>query len=114
MIINYDSECLAGEFIKIDQLILLFSDNETPVIDNMPGNITKSTDTGLATATVTWTQPTAHDNSGVQTLTSSYSSGDSFEIGKTIVTYISVDGSGNMITNMFSISVEGRPYGVHI
>ena len=44
-----------------------------------PSNQSVTTDSGDATAVVTWTPlPTATDNSGVQTLTSTNNSGDTF------------------------------------
>ena len=74
----------------------------------MPGDITHDTDSGLATAVVTWTPPTASDNSGSQTLTSSHNPGDLFSIGDTLVTYTSVDPSGNKVIKTFTVTIQGK------
>ena len=62
----------------------------------------------IATGTVSWTAPTATDNSGTQTLTSTHNPGDSFPVGTTTVTYTSTDGSGNTVTCTFSVDVNGE------
>ena len=74
----------------------------------MPDGITHDADSGSATAVVTWTLPTASDNSGSQTLISSNNPGDLFSIGDTLVTYTSVDSSGNKITKTFTVTIQGR------
>ena len=74
----------------------------------MPANFNQNTDIGLSTAIVSWVEPTATDNSGSQTLTSSHSSGSSFGIGVTIVTYTSTDLTGNSMRETFSVIVEGK------
>ena len=66
-----------------------------------------NTAAGQANAVVTWTDPTATDNSGFYTITSSHSSGSSFSIGITTVTYTVVDGAGNTVTYSFNITVTG-------
>ena len=81
---------------------------EKPIIFNIPNNITQGTDNGLPTALVTWVEPTAVDNSGIQTLTSTHIPGSSFNIGVTFVTYTSVDAAGHETTRLFSVSVEGN------
>ncbi len=85
----------------------LSSDNEHPVITGIPSNITQDTDAELPTAVVEWTEPTASDNSGSVTLTSSHISGETFPIGVTRVTYTAVDDASNMIMEFFAIFIEG-------
>ena len=87
--------------------ICLFLDNEDPSIANTPSSITQNTDSGLSTAVVTWTEPTSSDNSGVVTLTSSHSPGSAFAIGSTVVTYTATDDASNMVTETFTVTVEG-------
>ena len=89
-------------------VLLLPIDTVKPIIFNIPRNITQHTDHGLPTATVDWTEPTAVDNSGIQTLTSTHSPGFSFDIGVTIVTYMSVDFSGLETAASFSVTVKGN------
>ena len=83
------------------------ADTEVPTILDTPSDITQTTDTGSATAGVTWTPATASDNSGSQTLTSSHNPGDLLYIGDTAVTYTSVDPSGNKVTNTFIVTIQG-------
>ena len=73
----------------------------------MPSDITQNTDSGLATAVVTWTEPTATDNAGAVTLTSSHSSGSTFGIGTTTVTYTAIDDAGNTVSDTFTVTIEG-------
>lgn len=83
------------------------SDNENPVISGCPSTQSDNTDSGLATGNVTWTEPTATDNSGTQTLTSDYSPGQPFPIGTTTVTYNSTDAAGNVDTCTFTVTITG-------
>ena len=77
------------------------------MITGIPENITQYTDPELPTAVVNWTQPTASDNSGSVTLTSSHVSGETFPIGVTIVTYSAVDDDSNMMMESFVIIIIG-------
>ena len=75
----------------------------------MPANLNQNTDLNSNTATVSWTPPTAIDNSGtVASLTSTHSPGDSFNIGTTTVTYTAVDPYSNEATKSFDITVTGN------
>ena len=73
----------------------------------MPKDITQNTTAGETTAVVSWTDPTASDNSGSQTLTTSHNPGDSFPIGDTLVTYTSTDPSGNIDVQKFNVTIKG-------
>ena len=89
--------------------IIFFTDNENPVIiSGCPSDQSVTTDSGVATAEVTWTSPTATDNFGVPTLTSTHNSGDDFPIGSNTVTYTATDGAGNTETCTFSVVVSGK------
>ena len=58
---------------------------------------------------MSWTPPTASDNSGeAVTLTSDYSPGDTFHIGTTTVTYTATDAYGNIATLPFNVVVTGK------
>ena len=68
-----------------------------------------NTDDSLPNAIVSWTPPTASDNSGeAVTLTSDYSPGDTFPIGTTTVTYTATDSYGNIATSTFDVVVTGK------
>ena len=82
-------------------------DNENPVISGCPSAQSGNTDSGIANGTISWTPPTATDNSGTQTLTSDYNPGDSFPIGSTTVTYTSTDAAGNTDTCTFTVNITG-------
>ncbi|XP_072028212.1 hyalin-like [Amphiura filiformis] len=104
-IVTYNSTDAAGN-IMTSSFTVTIQDHEKPVIDNVPSNIIQDTDTGMATAIVTWASPTGSDNSGSQTLTSSHTPGLSFPIGVTIVTYNSTDGAGNTGTSSFAVTIQ--------
>ena len=71
--------------------------------------MTQNTDSGQATATVTWTPATATDNSGdTPTLAVTHNPGDSFPIGTTLVTYTFTDASSNSAVCTFSVTVNGK------
>ena len=76
----------------------------------MPGSITQNTTKGLASANVTWTEPTATDNSGLQTLTSTHSPDSTFSIGVETVQYKAVDPYGNNVVDTFTVTINGMVY----
>ena len=87
----------------------LSSDTEIPVMSGTPPTQNANTDASSPTATVSWTQPTASDNSGeAVTLTSDYSPGHTFPIGTTAVTYTATDAYGNTATSSFDVIVIGK------
>ncbi|XP_071489593.1 uncharacterized protein [Diadema antillarum] len=81
-------------------------DNTPPVISNCPGDITVQTSLGGDSATVTWQEPTAVDDSGSVTSTSTTSPGSSFPVGTTTVVYTFTDGSGNTAVCTFAVIVQ--------
>ena len=85
---------------------ITITDDEDPVISGMPANITISNDAGNCSAVATWTDPTAEDNCGIASLTSTYDSGDSFAVGLTTVTYTATDVNGNSVTANFTVTVS--------
>ena len=54
---------------------------------------------------MTWADPTSADNCGVTSFTSSHSSGASFNVGTTTVTYTAQDAAGNTTTASFTVTV---------
>ncbi len=77
--------------VKVNNPCLM--DTIVPVISGCPANV--SVQTTNTTSTVTWTAPTATDNCGTASLVSNYTSGGSFPVGVTTVTYSAYDASGN-------------------
>jgi len=81
------------------------NDIEDPTI-TCPANITVSTDTGACEAVVTWTALVTSDNCPGEMVTSTASSGDTFPLGTTTVTYTITDVGGNIVTCSFDVTVE--------
>ncbi|XP_022111822.1 uncharacterized protein LOC110991038 [Acanthaster planci] len=83
-------------------------DDEEPNF-KCPMSMTKSTDAGQSTANITYTVPTALDNSGESVLvTCTPGSGTAFDVSKTTVTCSATDSAGNTRTCPFTITVEDK------
>ncbi|XP_072051833.1 hyalin-like [Amphiura filiformis] len=81
-------------------------DNIPPVITGCPNTVRVSAPAGSNTATATWTEPRATDNSGdTPTRTRTHTPGSTFPIGRTVVTYRFFDASGNIATCQFDVIV---------
>ena len=64
-------------------------------------------DLNAQSAIVTWQEPIVSDNCPTSIIISSnFSSGDRFPLGRTEVTYTAIDASGNSATCKFSITIE--------
>ena len=79
-----------------------------PTVQNCPNNIALSVQQGVTQTQAFWNQePTATDDSGVPpTVTQTHRSGDFFQIGTTPVTYLFMDGAGNVATCTFNVIGE--------
>ena len=73
----------------------------------MPSTTTENAGVNSNSAAVTWTPPTASDNSGQVTLTSTHNPGNTFTIGTTRVTYTATDPYSNEVTESFDVIVIG-------
>ncbi len=80
------------------------NDSIAPVFSNCPANISRIATGGTATAT--WTAPTATDNCGTPSVSSTYNAGASFSIGTTTVTYTATDAENNKATCVFTVTVS--------
>ena len=88
---------------------LLKTDAEMPVISGVPSNIAQDANANSNTAAVSWTPPTASDNSGsVASLTSTHNPGDMFDIGTTTVMYTATDPYSNEAVASFTVTVTGK------
>ncbi len=87
--------------------VAILADLESPVIST-PGNITVSTDSGVATAVVSYSAPTATDNVGVISLvqTAGLPSGSAFPLGTTTNTFTATDAAGNSANASFTVTVN--------
>jgi len=81
-------------------------DTRGPDIIGLPADVLVEIRQGRDCAQVTWAEPSAADGmSGVMSLTSTHSPGDSFPVGSTTVTYTALDGVGNMSWASFDVTV---------
>lgn len=78
-------------------------DTEDPEITGCPADIAS------CDPTITWTAPTASDNCGVVSFTSTHNSGDVFPIGTTAVVYTATDAAGNVSTCGFDVTIHPLP-----
>lgn len=76
-----------------------------PVISNCPGDINEILGVSLCSKGVSWTVPTATDNCGLASFTSSHSPGEQFPAGVTTITYTATDNFGNTATCSFNIVI---------
>lgn len=83
-------------------------DTQEPELTGIPATITASCEPGLCSALVTWVEPVATDNCQVFLVVSDFSSGSSFPVGETTVTYSVSDLSGNSATQSFLVVVEDQ------
>ncbi len=81
-------------------------DNEPPIFDNCPANITMATPPGLAKAMVAWRPPSVSDNQGVLSVTPNFQPGSNFGIGETSVFYYASDEYGNTAQCRFNVIVR--------
>ncbi len=84
---------------------ITITDNEPPVIINLPVPIIQTNDAGTCGAVVTWAPARATDNCGVLSFTSNHQSGETFPIGVTTVTFIATDRNNNTTTPSFTITI---------
>ncbi|HEY0655634.1 MAG TPA: HYR domain-containing protein [Chryseosolibacter sp.] len=83
-------------------------DNIRPVMANCThGAVIEVTADNSCHAVATWALPTATDNCSV-VVTGTHSSGDTFPLGQTDVTYTATDPSGNVATCKFKVLVKDR------
>ncbi len=104
--VTYEAEDEAGNSSTCSFTITVL-DNQKPVISNCPSNISQSSDPGVCTALVTWTEPSATDNctaSGSLVWNKSHLPGSEFDSGTTTVTYTAQDQAGN-ISNSCTFNV---------
>ena len=84
-----------------------------PIISNCPQPVAYSLSPGASSRIVTWTEPTAVDNSGgIPTVMRSHMPGETFLVGSTEVTYVFTDQAGNSATCAFLVTV-GKNHAFH-
>ena len=85
-------------------------DTTPPVVSGCPTQgVTATAPAGATSTVVTWTEPTATDNSGLPvTRTSDRSPGQSYPLGTTSVEYVFTDASRNTAFCRFVVTVTGK------
>ncbi|SMD45535.1 Por secretion system C-terminal sorting domain-containing protein [Aquiflexum balticum DSM 16537] len=97
----------AFQYINIDNFeFCLDLDAIAPVISDCPTDISVSNAEGVCSAAVTWTAPTASDDSGSVSFTSNFEPGAVFPVGTTEVIYTATDPAGNQATCSFNVTVN--------
>ncbi|XP_071844378.1 uncharacterized protein [Apostichopus japonicus] len=88
-------------------IIIQEADFTPPVISGCPSDIFRTVEIGALGVTVSWTEPTASDNSGTATLgNQSHPRRSSFLVGRTTVTYRYADPAGNEAVCTFDVIVQ--------
>ena len=97
-------------FINAFYMCCSLVDNTPPEIQFCPSNINREIPIGVTSTVVIWPMPLASDNSGQQpTVQASHTSGSTFQVGLTTVTYTFADAAGNTNVCRFDVSVtSGR------
>ncbi|MBX7242026.1 MAG: HYR domain-containing protein [Bacteroidia bacterium] len=89
------------------QFTITIIDNQAPVIQNCPANISIANNPGQCGGTASWTLPGVSDNcpGAVLIQTAGAASGSVFPLGTTTVSYQVTDASGNTATCQFTVTV---------
>lgn len=95
------------DFASCSTSVAVVRDTQAPII-TCPASIVVGNDPGKGGAAVTWTQPTASDNCGVQSAVGTPPSGTFFPIGTASVRYVVTDTSGNEAECSFGVTVQDR------
>ena len=85
--------------------IIYLVDNSDPIITGTPQDIYVTGSGAWCAVAVNWVEPSATDNCGLSSFTSSHNNGDSFIEGTTVVVYTAVDNCGNTSTVSFNVNV---------
>ncbi|MCK4657980.1 MAG: HYR domain-containing protein [Phycisphaerae bacterium] len=94
----------ASNTASCDQAITVL-DGEAPVISDCPADMMVDNEPGMCSAAVHWSEPTALDNCGDATLTSTHTSGSTFTVDTTTVAYTATDMYTNTTTCNFEVIV---------
>ncbi|XP_020600423.1 sushi repeat-containing protein SRPX2-like [Orbicella faveolata] len=85
-------------------------DVSAPVFSNCPSDIVANADRGTTSTQVTWSHPTAADNSGFISNITHYGKqpGDTFPAGEHNIRYLASDKTGNIAECKFKVFVLGN------
>ena len=108
MVVDFSFHCHPCHFTKFTAGV---TDTIDPVIVNCPTDITQTVAAGQTSAAVTWTPPTATDDTtptGQVVSFTTHSPGQQFPVGTTPVSYIFRDLAGNEATCSFNVIVQSE------
>ncbi|XP_072167903.1 hyalin-like [Diadema setosum] len=88
--------------------LIIRSHTENPEFNFCPRDRVELIFVGETETVVTWTEPTASDNSGPVTVDSTRSPGSTFGLGNTIVRYTATNSAGKSATCEFTVTVRGK------
>jgi len=96
-------------FLFLD-ICFSFIDVSAPVFSNCPSNIVATADRVTTSTQVTWSHPTARDNSGFIPNITRYGKqpGDTFPAGEHNIRYLASDKTGNVAECKFKVFVLGN------
>ncbi|UJH91195.1 HYR domain-containing protein [Antarcticibacterium sp. 1MA-6-2] len=105
-IVTFEATGSDGNTVQCDFTVIVI-DNENPVFYSCPSDVTLTAPVGQTSAAVNYSAPTARDNCGEPTITTSGPvSGSQFPVGTTTVTFTATDASGGTATCSFKVTVE--------
>ncbi len=81
------------------------TDAEAPLFTSFPASMLVDTELDQCGAVVSWIEPTATDNCGIDTLTLDIANGTFFPTGDHLITGIVVDIHGNSTTDSFTLTI---------
>ncbi len=97
--VSYTVEDQSGNTASCSFTVTI-NDGQVPILTPCPANVTSCNNIA------NWTPPTATDNCGPATVTSTHTSGSQFPLGNTTVTYTATDNVGNSSTCSFTVTVS--------
>ncbi|XP_071961221.1 uncharacterized protein [Antedon mediterranea] len=80
-------------------------DTVAPIFDSCKERITKVIPANKQQTIVSWIEPTATDNVGIENVTTTHFPGSNFKVGISLVTYTAVDVNGNKAECSFFVDV---------
>jgi gliding motility-associated-like protein len=85
--------------------MITVADNSDPVLV-CPNNVVVDSDPSLCGGIATWNSPTATDDCSTTGISCTHVSGDTFDIGETVVICLAIDAAGNSTTCSFTVTVN--------
>lgn len=105
-LVTYTSSDSSGNSSSASFTILV-EDQDAPTFTDTVPNITTVINPGTCGSVVTWDEPLALDAcDSALNITSTHQSGDTFEVGSTLVTYTATDNFNNSTSIFFNVLVQ--------